>query len=305
MNREELVQRMNAATLGVFDIASTYLGREAGPLPVARRGRAGDGRRAGGADGDQRAAGARVARAAGRHRAAGRDERRRRVAVRAAVRPRRRTARSRTPWTASPARCSRWSPTWRRCRGWSSRSAPARASRTPTTVRTRPRARRSARRPVYRAEIKSWLAAVPELAERLADGTARVLDIGCGVGWSSVCMAKAYPGVMVDGVDLDPGSIEAAERVAEAEGVADRVTVRAARRRHPVRRRLRRRDDVRDAARPGPAGGGAPRRPGGPGPGRRGAGRRRAGAVTRTPGRPTSRSGATTATACCTACPRA
>ncbi len=78
-------------------------------------------------------------------------------------------------------------------------------------------------RPVYRAEIESWLAAVPDLAERLAAGTARVLDIGCGVGWSSVCMAQAYPGVVVDGVDLDPGSIEAARRVAESEGVTDRV----------------------------------------------------------------------------------
>ncbi len=78
-------------------------------------------------------------------------------------------------------------------------------------------------RPVYRAELKSWLAAVPDLAERLASGTARVLDIGCGIGWSSVCMAQAHPGLIVDGVDLDPGSIEAARRVAESEGVTDRV----------------------------------------------------------------------------------
>jgi 2-polyprenyl-3-methyl-5-hydroxy-6-metoxy-1,4-benzoquinol methylase len=78
-------------------------------------------------------------------------------------------------------------------------------------------------RPVYRAELASWLAAVPDLAERLAAGTARVLDIGCGVGWSSVCMAQAHPGVVVDGVDLDPGSIEAARKVADSEGVADRV----------------------------------------------------------------------------------
>jgi 2-polyprenyl-3-methyl-5-hydroxy-6-metoxy-1,4-benzoquinol methylase len=78
-------------------------------------------------------------------------------------------------------------------------------------------------RPVYRAEVESWLAAVPDLAERLADGDARVLDIGCGTGWSSVSIAQAYPSVIVDGVDLNPGSIEAARRVAEAEGVSDRV----------------------------------------------------------------------------------
>jgi 2-polyprenyl-3-methyl-5-hydroxy-6-metoxy-1,4-benzoquinol methylase len=79
-------------------------------------------------------------------------------------------------------------------------------------------------RPVYRAEIESWFAAIPDLADRLGDGSARVLDIGCGIGWSSVSIAQAYPGVRVDGVDLDPGSLEAARRVAEAEGVTDRVT---------------------------------------------------------------------------------
>jgi 2-polyprenyl-3-methyl-5-hydroxy-6-metoxy-1,4-benzoquinol methylase len=78
-------------------------------------------------------------------------------------------------------------------------------------------------RPVYRAEITSWFAAVPDLAGRLSGGTARVLDIGCGAGWSSVSIAHAYPGVSVDGVDLNPGSIEAAQRLAVAEGVTDRV----------------------------------------------------------------------------------
>ena len=79
-------------------------------------------------------------------------------------------------------------------------------------------------RPIYRTEIKTWFAAVPDLAKRLADGSARVLDIGCGVGWSSVSIAQAYPRATVDGVDLDPGSIAAAQQVAEAEGVTDRVT---------------------------------------------------------------------------------
>lgn len=79
-------------------------------------------------------------------------------------------------------------------------------------------------RPVYRSEVATWLAAVPGLPERLASDGARVLDIGCGVGWSSVCMAQAHPGLTVDGVDLDPGSISAARGVAAAEGVSDRVT---------------------------------------------------------------------------------
>ena len=79
-------------------------------------------------------------------------------------------------------------------------------------------------RPIYRSEIQTWFSAVPELESRLTDGDARVLDIGCGVGWSSVSIAQAYPNATVDGVDLDPGSIAAAHQVAEAEGVTDRVT---------------------------------------------------------------------------------
>ena len=79
-------------------------------------------------------------------------------------------------------------------------------------------------RPIYRSEIQTWFAAVPDLERRLADGGARVLDIGCGVGWSSVSIAQAYPGATVLGVDLDPGSITAAQQVAETEGVAERVT---------------------------------------------------------------------------------
>jgi SAM-dependent methyltransferase len=78
-------------------------------------------------------------------------------------------------------------------------------------------------RPIYTAELAGWFAAVPGLAQRLAAGGARVLDIGCGAGWSSICIAKAFPEVVVDGVDLDPASIEAAQQVAVAEGVTDRV----------------------------------------------------------------------------------
>ena len=56
----------------------------------------------------------------------------------------------------------------------------------------------------------------------LRDG-GRVADIGCGDGWSSIGIARAYPAVTVDGYDVDADSIEAARRYAAAEGLADRV----------------------------------------------------------------------------------
>lgn len=52
---------------------------------------------------------------------------------------------------------------------------------------------------------------------------ARVADIACGVGWSSIAIALAYPNVQVDGFDLDAPSIEMARRHAAQAGVADRV----------------------------------------------------------------------------------
>jgi SAM-dependent methyltransferase len=78
-------------------------------------------------------------------------------------------------------------------------------------------------RPVYPREVAGWFAVVPRLAERLTGEGARVLDIGCGAGWSSVSIAHAYPRVQVDGVDLNPASVVDAQQLAEAQGVADRV----------------------------------------------------------------------------------
>src|SRR5215217_9062009 len=70
-----------------------------------------------------------------------------------------------------------------------------------------------------------WLPAIPDVHERLqADPPARVADIGCGAGWSSISIAQAYPKVRVDGFDLDEDSIAEAKANAEAEDLTDRVT---------------------------------------------------------------------------------
>jgi len=72
---------------------------------------------------------------------------------------------------------------------------------------------------------KKWLSSIHDLHRRLrADPPARVLDVGCGTGWSSIAMAQAYPKVQVDGLDLDEASIEIARVNASESGVADRVS---------------------------------------------------------------------------------
>lgn len=75
---------------------------------------------------------------------------------------------------------------------------------------------------------REWLPAIPVLHARLmADPPARVADIGCGTGWSSIAIARAYPRVQVDGLDLDEASIATATANAARESLADRVAFQA------------------------------------------------------------------------------
>jgi 2-polyprenyl-3-methyl-5-hydroxy-6-metoxy-1,4-benzoquinol methylase len=70
-----------------------------------------------------------------------------------------------------------------------------------------------------------WLPAIPDLDRRLsAEPPARIADVACGTGWSSIAMAKAYPRITVDGFDLDEDSIAAARRNAQDAGLSNRVT---------------------------------------------------------------------------------
>ena len=81
-----------------------------------------------------------------------------------------------------------------------------------------------ANRPLFRHLLAGWLASVPVVDARLRTSPpARVLDVGCGAGWSSIAIATAYPLVRVDGVDTDERSIALARGHAEAASLADRV----------------------------------------------------------------------------------
>lgn len=69
-----------------------------------------------------------------------------------------------------------------------------------------------------------WLPAVPDVHARLGeDPPARVADVACGAGWSTIALASAYPKIRVDGFDLDEYSIELAERNLAGTGLEDRV----------------------------------------------------------------------------------
>jgi len=78
-------------------------------------------------------------------------------------------------------------------------------------------------RPTYLANlVSSWIPALEGVEAKLKAG-ARVADIGCGHGASTLLMAKSYPASHFIGFDYHQASIEAARAKAAAAGLADRV----------------------------------------------------------------------------------
>jgi SAM-dependent methyltransferase len=83
-------------------------------------------------------------------------------------------------------------------------------------------------RPGYNANlVESWLPALAGVVEKLERG-ARVADVGCGHGASTIVMANAFPNSSFIGTDYHDGSIATARERAEAAGVDDRATFEVA-----------------------------------------------------------------------------
>ncbi len=70
--------------------------------------------------------------------------------------------------------------------------------------------------------VQSWLPSLDGVEAKLKDG-AKVADIGCGVGFSTLLMAKAFPASSFIGYDFHAPSIEQANAHAKAHDLADRV----------------------------------------------------------------------------------
>jgi SAM-dependent methyltransferase len=75
--------------------------------------------------------------------------------------------------------------------------------------------------------VTSWLPALDGVVARLEKG-ARVADVGCGHGASTILMAQTYPNSEFFGFDYHSGSIERARHLAREAGVADRITFEVA-----------------------------------------------------------------------------
>ncbi|MGH9267239.1 MAG: class I SAM-dependent methyltransferase [Acidimicrobiales bacterium] len=79
-------------------------------------------------------------------------------------------------------------------------------------------------RPQFLKLIADWLGSIPEVDARLrAAPPARVGDVAAGTAQSSIAIARAYPGVSVDAIDIDATSVERARVNVDAAGLGDRV----------------------------------------------------------------------------------
>lgn len=70
--------------------------------------------------------------------------------------------------------------------------------------------------------VQSWIPALNGMVGKLEAG-AKVADVGCGVGFSTLLMAQAWPNAEFVGFDFHAPSIEEARRHARSHGLGDRV----------------------------------------------------------------------------------
>lgn len=79
-------------------------------------------------------------------------------------------------------------------------------------------------RPGFALLTRSWVEHLPDIAARL-DGGGVIVDAGCGEGWSSIGLARAFPSARVVGIELDERSVDVARRRVIDAGLAERVSV--------------------------------------------------------------------------------
>lgn len=75
--------------------------------------------------------------------------------------------------------------------------------------------------------VSSWIPALEGVEQKLKQG-AKVADVGCGHGASTILMATAFPKSQFVGFDYHPESIKYARRAAAKAGVADRMMFKVA-----------------------------------------------------------------------------
>ncbi|MBM0239212.1 class I SAM-dependent methyltransferase, partial [Micromonospora sp. ATA32] len=82
-----------------------------------------------------------------------------------------------------------------------------------------------ANRSLFAHELAGWIRdKLPDVHAALSEPGRRIADVACGTGWSSIALARAYPGARVHGLDLDAAALAVAEKNVTAAGLPDRIT---------------------------------------------------------------------------------
>jgi hypothetical protein len=82
-------------------------------------------------------------------------------------------------------------------------------------------------RPMFINDIARWISSMPDIESKLRSQGGHVLDVGCGDGWASISLAKSFPLVKIDAVDVDLSSINNALRNIREAGLSDRISLHA------------------------------------------------------------------------------
>ena len=81
-------------------------------------------------------------------------------------------------------------------------------------------------RPAFEIDLVTrWIPAAADIHRALTSSPMRVADVGCGAGWSTIAMARAFPRADVVGFDADEASIADARQHAAGQGVPIRFEV--------------------------------------------------------------------------------
>ncbi len=83
-------------------------------------------------------------------------------------------------------------------------------------------------RPWFERELPAALSGCAEVHTVLSRSGARIADVGCGGGWSTLALAGAYPTATVVGIDVDQPSLDQAKKAAAEAGLSRRVSFQLA-----------------------------------------------------------------------------
>ncbi len=83
-------------------------------------------------------------------------------------------------------------------------------------------------KPWFEQRLACALASVESVHQVLSRADAKITDLGAGCGWSTLALARAYPGATVTGIDIDAASVEQATANARQCGLAGRVSFHVA-----------------------------------------------------------------------------